>query len=147
MVEATRERIARAGLEGRLSVRQMGVDGMDALADASYGCVVSTLVFSELADDERQHALRHSLRVLDPGGKLVLADEVVPRALVGKLLHSVARVPLLVVTHLVTGSSTRPVLDLRGDVEAAGFLIEKETRSHAGSFAMVVARRPGEGSE
>jgi len=145
MVAAARERIGRAGLEGRLSVRQMGVDGMDALADARYGFVVSTLVFSELADDERRHALRHSFRVLEPGGKLVLADEVVPRELVGRVLHSAARLPLVVATYLVTGSSTRPIADPRRDVEAAGFELERETRSHGGSFAVVVARRPEEG--
>jgi demethylmenaquinone methyltransferase/2-methoxy-6-polyprenyl-1,4-benzoquinol methylase len=125
----------------------MGVDGMDVLADERYGFVVSTLVFSELAEDEKRHALRHSFRVLEPGGKLVVADEVVPREVVGRLLHSVARVPMLVATYLVTGASTRPIADLRGDVEEAGFVIEKETRSHGGSFAMVVAHRPEEGSE
>jgi demethylmenaquinone methyltransferase/2-methoxy-6-polyprenyl-1,4-benzoquinol methylase len=144
MVQAARERVARAGLEGRLFVREMGVDGMDGLAGSSYGAVVATLVLSELTDDERRHALRHAMRVLEPGGKLVIADEVVPRGAVPRILHSVARVPLLVATYLATGASTTPVPDLRAEIEGAGFAIDKELRSHGDSFAMVVARRPEE---
>ena len=78
MLAVARERIEEGNLEGRLTVWEMGVDGMDALDERSYGAVVSTLVFSELADDERRYALKHALRVLEPAGLLVIADEVLP---------------------------------------------------------------------
>jgi demethylmenaquinone methyltransferase/2-methoxy-6-polyprenyl-1,4-benzoquinol methylase len=137
MIEVVRERIAGKGLGDRLTVRQMGVDGMDGLPSSQYDAVVSTLVFSELTEDERRYALKHSARLLKPGGLFVIADEVVPRTAVGKILHSVVRIPMLVATYLVSRASTRPIADLSGELAEAGFRIEKETRSQGDAFALV----------
>ena len=86
----------------------------------------------------------HAFRVLEPGGLLVIADEVLPRSRAGRLLHAFTRVPVLAATYLVSGASTRPIPDLRGEVLAAGFSIEKEQRSHGDAFAAVVAHRPAQ---
>jgi cyclopropane fatty-acyl-phospholipid synthase-like methyltransferase len=145
MVEAARERIASGGLEGKLAVRQMGVDGMDGLLYEAYDAVVSTLVFSELSDDERRFAFKHAARVLKPGGLLVIADEVTPRTLGKRVLHAIVRAPMLVVTYLVSSSSTRPIKDLSGEMGAAGFSVEKEERSHGDAFAVVLGVKKEEG--
>jgi demethylmenaquinone methyltransferase/2-methoxy-6-polyprenyl-1,4-benzoquinol methylase len=140
MIAAARERIARHGLEDRMSVREMGVDGMDDLPDASFDAVVATLVLSELTDDERRFALRHAARALRPSGMLVLADEVVPRTRAHRLAHAALRAPMAAVTYLVSRGSTRPLADLVGEVTAAGLVVEREERSHRDAFALVVAR-------
>ncbi len=145
MVEAARERILEEGLEGRFQVRQMGVDGMDGLGNAAYDAVVSTLVFSELSDDERRFALKHAHRSLKSGGLLVIADEVVPRTTGKKTVHSLVRAPAAAITYLVSKSSTRPIADLVGEMTAAGFFVEKEERSHGDAFALVVAGKKEEG--
>ena len=139
MVEVVRERIAEEGLEEKLTVRQMGVDGMDSLPSAHYDAVVSTLVFSELSNDERAYALEHAIRILKPGGLLVIADEVVPRKATARILQSAVRVPMLAATYLASRASTRPIEDLAGELAEAGFQIEKEVRSHGDAFALVAA--------
>jgi demethylmenaquinone methyltransferase/2-methoxy-6-polyprenyl-1,4-benzoquinol methylase len=144
MLDMATRRIEEEGLDGRLTLREMGVDGMDELEEQSYGAVVSTLVLSELTDDERRYALKHAFRVLEPGGLLVTADEVLPRSRAGQLLHAFARVPMLAATYLVSGASTRPIPDLRGEVLDAGFTVEKEQRSHGDAFAVLVAHRPAQ---
>ena len=144
MLAVAGERIEAEGLTGRLECREMGVDGMDRLPECAYGAVVSTLVFSELSDDERRFALRHAFRVLEPGGLLVIADEVVPRSALRRLGQSLSRAPLLAATYLVAGTATRPIRDLQGEVGAAGFRLEKEERSQGDAFALLVARRPEE---
>jgi ubiquinone/menaquinone biosynthesis C-methylase UbiE len=144
MLATARQRIEADGLTGRLECREMGVDGMDRLPDRAYGAVVATLVFSELTDDERRFALRHALRILEPGGLVAIADEVVPRARGRRLVHGFVRAPVLAATFLVTGTTTRPLRDLRGEVEAAGFAVEKEERSHGDALALLVAHRPVE---
>ncbi len=146
MIEAARERIDEQGLAGKLSVRQMGVDAMDTLPAAAYDAVVSTLVLSELNPDERSYALRHARRVVGPGGRIVIADEVVPRPAWGRVLHASTRVPLAALTYLVSRSGSRPIPDLAGELARAGFKVEKEERSHGDAFALVVAR-PGEEGE
>ena len=147
MVEMARTRIASDGLEGRLECREMGVEGMDELPDRAYGAVVSTLVLSELSDDERRFAHRHAFRALEPGGLLVIVDEVRPRSRGRRLIHGLARAPVLAAAYLVAGATTRPIRDLAGELRSAGFTVEKEERSHGDATAMLVALRPDERGE
>jgi len=58
---------------------------------------------------------------------------------VQRFIHSVTRLPLLILTYLVTDTSTRPLMDLSGEIEKAGLSIQKEERSQGDSFAFVVA--------
>jgi len=139
MVSAAVERIEKENLGDRFSVKCMGVEGMDDFPGENFDAVVSTLALSELNDDERRFALKHASRVLRPGGRLVIADEVVPRHTVRRLLHSMGRFPLLALTYLVTGTSTRPLRDLSGEIKQTGLIIQKEERSQGDSFAFVVA--------
>ena len=101
-------RIEEEELDGRLTLREMGVEGMDGLEEQSYGAVVSTLVLSELTDDERRYTLKHAFRVLEPGGLLVIADEVLPRSRAGRLLHAFTRVPVLAATYSGIGREHPP---------------------------------------
>ncbi len=141
MIEAAGKRIAAMGVADKFTVRQMGVDAMDSFADGTYDAVVSTLVFSELSDDERRFALKHAFRVLKTGGRLIIADETVPRTFAKKVVHAFVRAPVSAVTFLLSGSSTHPVDDLVGEVATAGFTVKKEERSHGDAFALVVAEK------
>jgi len=138
MIRTAKERIETENLAEKFSVSQMGVDGMDRFQDEHFDAVVSTLVFSELSDDERRFALKQAKRILKPNGMIIIADEVVPKTLFRKLLHTVIRLPMLALTYLVSSSSTRPIPDLSGELMRAGFSIQKEIRSHGDSFAMTV---------
>ncbi len=142
MIAAARERIEEKNLQGRLGVSRMGVDSMDCFESEAFDAVVSTLVLSELNRDERRFALKQSFRVLRAGGLLAVADEVVPRTVGRRLLQSLIRVPLLLATYMISGSTTRPIADLPGEVRAAGFSVKKEIRSHGGAVALLTARKP-----
>jgi demethylmenaquinone methyltransferase/2-methoxy-6-polyprenyl-1,4-benzoquinol methylase len=141
MVRAAVERIKTDNLSGKFSVRQLGIVAMDGFGGENFDSVVSTLVFSELNDDERRFALKHAARILRPGGSVVIADEVVPQRVVRRLIHKVTRLLLLTLAYLVSGKSTHPIDDLAGEIGEAGFTVEKEVRSHSGSFAIVVGRK------
>ena len=147
MVEAATERIVGENLENRFKVKEMGVDGMDGLPKVHFDAVVSTLVFSELSDDERRFALKHGARVLKPGGLIVIADEVVPKTVFRRVIHSIIRLPMVAVTYFATNQSTRPIGDLTGEIRSAGFRIEKEKRSHGDAFEMVVATKKEDGTK
>jgi ubiquinone/menaquinone biosynthesis C-methylase UbiE len=140
MVAEACKRIKTDNLTDSVSVRHMGVDGMDDIPDSIYDTVISTLVFSELSDDERRFALKHSARILKFHGKIIIADEAVPRTKIKKGLHCILRIPIYLVTYLVSRATTQPISDLAGEISAAGFTIEKEIRSHGDTFTMVVGR-------
>ncbi len=146
MAAAAQKRIEVENLEGRLTVHRMGVEGMDGLESLAYDAVVATLVFSELNDGERRFALNQAFRVLKPGGRLIVADEVVPRRRDRRILQALARAPMLAATYLITRTSTRPLADPQDQVAAAGFVVDKEVRSQGDAFALLVAHRPGEGA-
>ena len=144
MVEATTGGIETEDLERSFRVSEMGVEGMDGFQDSSFDAVVSTLVFSELSDDERRFALKHAARVLKQGGLIVIADEVIPDTPLRRIGHAVLRFPLVLLTYFVSSRSTRPLADLRGELERAGFSIIKEERSQGGAFAMLVGHKQKE---
>jgi len=141
MIEVAREKIEEEGLGNRFTLGKMGVDGMDLFPSSCFDAVVSTLSFSELSNDERRFTLRHSERVLKPGGLIVIADEVVPRTLLRKLVKACVRIPMLAATYLASGASTRPIADLPVEIEDAGFEVSKEIRSQGDAFALVVGVR------
>ena len=142
MVEVARKCIADGNLRDQFHVDHMGVDAMDRLPIEAYGAAVSTLVFSELSDDERCYALEHAWRVLIPGGTLVIADEVVPRTFWQKAMQQIIRLPLLLVTYLVSRTYTRPLADIAAEIVDAGFVILSEQRMQGDAFAIVTAQKP-----
>lgn len=141
MVEMAKEKIEMDNLKEKFSVRQIGVDGMDGFPSEDFDAVVSTVVFSELNDYERRFTLEHAARVIKPGGRIIIADEVVPRLAMRRVIHTIVRLPLVAVTYLVTRKSTHPIVNLAGEINEAGFIVEKEVRSRGDSFSMVVAAK------
>jgi len=137
MIEAANGRIQARHLRQGFKAYPMGVDGMDRFTSGAYDAIVSTLVFSELSDDERTYALNHSKRLLKPGGILLIADEVVPERWFQKICHAMIRLPMLAATYLFARAMTAPIADLAGEIQRAGFAIEKELRIHGGAFAIV----------
>jgi ubiquinone/menaquinone biosynthesis C-methylase UbiE len=140
MIACARARSRTQNLEEKLSFQKMGVHAMDGLPAGVYDAVVATLVFSELSDDERQFALRHARRILKPEGIIAIADEVIPCHTMQKMAHLMFRIPMLLTTYLIARSTTRPLQNPKDQLNAAGFVVEKEIRSHGGSFSIVTGR-------
>jgi ubiquinone/menaquinone biosynthesis C-methylase UbiE len=141
MLGIARKKIAAAGMDDKIELREMGVSGMDRLEASAFDLVASTLVFSELSPDEQSYALREAFRVLRPGGVLALADEVRPRAALDRIAHAALRAPLLVVTFALTQTSTRAVEGLEQSVSQAGFKIVTAERGSLDSFLYLVATK------
>jgi ubiquinone/menaquinone biosynthesis C-methylase UbiE len=126
---------ARAGTLGR----QVRFGEADAAAlpfpDASFDTVVATFVLCEVADD--LEAIREALRVLRPGGNLVLADHVVattPLVRGGQRALEAISVPLAG-EHF----TRRPSLHLPG----AGAEVVAADRFGHGAIERVHARKRG----
>ncbi|MHC4077295.1 MAG: corrinoid protein-associated methyltransferase CpaM, partial [Planctomycetota bacterium] len=88
MLEIAAGRVREAGLEEAVGLTESGVAELDAEPDSSYDAVTSGLCFSELSDAELVYALQHVVRILRPGGLLLVADEVCPKTPIRRLLHA-----------------------------------------------------------
>ncbi|MCG6922015.1 MAG: class I SAM-dependent methyltransferase [Acidobacteria bacterium] len=113
----------------------------DRFAPGSFDAVTSCLAFSELSPDERRYVLRVALRLLHPGGSLVIADEVPPRRRAARVWRRVRRLPVVFMTWALTQTSTHPVGGLADAVRAAGFADVVEERLGRDDFAIVSGRR------
>lgn len=126
----------------QLELRESTAAEIDALAAGEFDAIAASLVFSEMSAAERRFVLREALRLLRPGGLVAISDEVRPRRIWQRLLHALFRLPFALVTWLITGTTTRPLTDLAGEMRGAGLRIVSERRGPLGSFALVIAERP-----
>jgi ubiquinone/menaquinone biosynthesis C-methylase UbiE len=142
MLEIARRRVHEAGLSKNVDLFEMGVSELDREKADSYDAVMSGLCFSELSEDELRYTLKHVRRILRPGGLLLVTDEVRPRTLAGRLVHSLARAPLVAVTYLVTQKTTHPIDRLPEKVAGSGFSILSVEGNVLGTLLNLVARKP-----
>lgn len=134
------QRVRQASLDGQVMLRELGAVNLDtAFEDGSYDAVVSTLVFSELSDDEIVYTLAECRRILRPGGQLLIADEIRPGSVLGRVATFLFRLPFALLAFVLTQNTTHQVAGLGERVEGAGFRILESVRYLAGTLELVVA--------
>ena len=98
MLEVGRQRAACEGVAQDVELRRLSAMEIDKLPRAVYDFVVSTLLLSELSDDEVRCVLADARERLAPGGTLLIADEALPARPMWRLGYAVVRFPLRLVT-------------------------------------------------
>jgi ubiquinone/menaquinone biosynthesis C-methylase UbiE len=142
MLSQAARRVEQGGLEARVTLQEIGVAELDtAFGDASFDAVVSTLTFSELSDDEIAYALGECQRILKPGGRVLLADEVLPDSWPGRLATFFSRLPFVLLAFVLTQNTTHRVAGLRQRIEGAGFRTLDVEGYLAGTLRLYVAEK------
>ena len=108
MLEIARERAAAAGVADKVELRRLSVMEIDLLPDRSFDAVVSTLVLSELSEEEIEFVLDRSRQLLVPGGELLIADEVAPPGRARRVFFRLLRFPFQLATYLITQAQSLP---------------------------------------
>jgi ubiquinone/menaquinone biosynthesis C-methylase UbiE len=147
ILQIAQERAAAAHLAESIELCEMGVAELGSEAPQSYDAVLSGLCFSELSDGELEYALTQAYRLLKPGGLLLVVDEVQPMGIASRLLYWLLRVPLVMITYLVTQTTAHPVRGLPERVEAMGLRVLSTHRSGMGSLLELVAQKPAQGAK
>jgi ubiquinone/menaquinone biosynthesis C-methylase UbiE len=139
MLDIARQKVKRAGLEDSISLMETSAIELDEKFEAgSFDTIMSSLTFSELSDDEQRFVLGQCHRLLKDGGRLIIADEVVP-PWPRRALHLLVRLPLMVVTYILTQTTTGAVARLEAKIVEAGFRVEWTRRNMLGDFETVAA--------
>ncbi len=142
ILETARRRARAADVTGRIDFEEKGVAELDSEAPEICDVVTSGLCFSELSDDEIRYTLEQVKRILRPGGLLLVADEARPSGVARRIIHALARAPLVAITYLLTQQTTHAVKNLPARIADAGLTIESVRSNMLGSFIEVVARKP-----
>jgi 2-polyprenyl-3-methyl-5-hydroxy-6-metoxy-1,4-benzoquinol methylase len=133
-------KVRDANLENRISLKYMDATLVgERFPAASFDLIVSTLVFSELHFDEQRFVLDACQKLLTPNGRLVIADEVIPSRLVTRLLFYLVRLPLVLITWLITRTTTHALRSLDALLTQTGFFIRSSTSYLNGGLVLYEA--------
>ena len=142
MLKIAGQRLRKARLTETVDLVEIGVAELDGEEAQHYDAVLSGLCLSELSKDEVTYALKEVMRILRPGGLLLVADEVKPRGLVRRLIYSLIRAPLKAITYVITQQTTHPAPNLAEKLLEAGLLITSVRLNFLGSVGEFVAQKP-----
>lgn len=141
MLEVAQKKVKEAQLEDKVELVEMGVVELIEEDPESYDIVTSGLCFSELSDDELTYTLKEIKRILKPGGLLLIADEIESKSILKKWLNKILRLPLVIITYIVTQATTRAVSNLKEKIEKSGLQIELFKTNSLENFLEVIARK------
>lgn len=144
MLEIARIRIENSDFKENVNLLEMGVAELDNFDKNEFDVIMSGLCFSELSNDELIYTLKLSKKILKQNGLLIIADETKSNLFVFRFLNFLIRIPLVIVTYILTQTTTKAVKGLEEKVIKAGFKIESIRKNKMRNFIELVARKTKE---
>jgi ubiquinone/menaquinone biosynthesis C-methylase UbiE len=137
MLSEAVKKVVAEGLTERVTLRYMDAALIgERFPDASFDLIVSTLVFSELPPDEQRFVLEACGKLLAPGGRLLIADEVIPASAPRQLLFYAVRLPLALLTWILTRTTTAALRDFESLLDQTGFQARVDASHLGGSLVL-----------
>jgi len=141
MLQQAGKHAASAGVSDRLTVVQDSVTQLRKhFPNESFDVVTSTMALGEFPREYLDYILRDCKRILRPGGRLIIADEVWPERIVPRLFYTAGMALLWIPQFLLLRRALFPISDLAGIIRASGFEVERVKTWAASSFQLVFAR-------
>jgi 2-polyprenyl-3-methyl-5-hydroxy-6-metoxy-1,4-benzoquinol methylase len=137
MLSEAEKKVTQRNLAERVKLKYLDATLIgERFAEASFDLIVSTLVFSELPPDEQRYVLEACKKLLTPQGRLLIADEVAPSRALTKLGFYMVRLPLVLLTWLLTRTSTSALRDFEASLRQAGFRTYRAASYLGGSLVL-----------
>ncbi len=137
MLAEAEKKIKGAKLEDHVTLKYMDAALIgDRFPAASFDLIVSTLVFSELPLDDQRFVLEACQKLLAPNGRLLIADEVIPAKSITRLLFYLIRLPLVLLTWLITRTTTNSLRGFDSMLTQVGFRTDVAASHLGGSLVL-----------
>jgi ubiquinone/menaquinone biosynthesis C-methylase UbiE len=137
MLAEAEKKVKAAKLEELVSLKYMDAALIgDRFSESSFDLIVSTLVFSEFPSNDRRFVLETSQKLLTPSGRLLIADEVIPARSSSRLLYYLVRIPLVMITWLITRTSTTSLRDFDMVLTKVGYHTDVAASYLGGSLVL-----------
>ncbi len=137
MLSEANKKVAARNLKERVTLQQMDAALIgERFPEASFDLIVSTLVLSELSPAEQRYVLEACMKLLAPGGRLLIADEVIPADVSKRLLFYAVRLPLTLLTWLLTRTGTAALRGFESLLSQTGFQARASTSYLGGSLVL-----------
>ena len=95
-----------------------------------------------ISEDELIYTIGESKRILKPGGLLLVADEVRPGSIFKMVINCMIRLPLAVITYLITQTTIKALDNLPDKIKESGLLVKTIRLSKMENFIELVAKKP-----
>ncbi|MHA2172127.1 MAG: corrinoid protein-associated methyltransferase CpaM [Candidatus Kariarchaeaceae archaeon] len=141
MIEVAQDRVSTAKVNDKVELVEMGIAELDNELSNDYDVIICCLCLSELSNDEMRFTLKEIHRILKSNGILLLADEVRPKSVIKWFIHQFVRIPLLVVTYVLTQTTTKAVKGLEENLAEFSFNIESVKYNTLGNFVEITASK------
>ncbi len=141
MLAICSKRLENTNLKNKVTLQEKGVAEITDESNSSYDIIMSGLCFSELSTDEINFTLKESKRLLKENGLLIIIDEVVPTNLLKRILHLLIRIPVVIITYILTQTTTKAVKKLPEKIKEHHYEIINTKYAFLGSLAFIVAKK------
>jgi demethylmenaquinone methyltransferase/2-methoxy-6-polyprenyl-1,4-benzoquinol methylase len=143
MLEQARRSFERRGFAGRAVLIKDSVTQLHKrFLPESFDVITSTMVLGEFPSEYLNYVFHHCLRLLRPGGRLLIGDETWPDSRWGRLGYQVVMGLMWIPQFVLLRRVTYPVDQLENSIREAGFEIGRVDRWPGSSFRLVHATKP-----
>ena len=140
MLTVAMDAAAEAGISDKIHFKRLDATQIgEPFPESSFDLVVASLMISELTPEERALVLDNCAELIAPDGKLVLLDEVIPSRIFNRLAYYFFRIPLAILTWVLTRTSTHPLRDVKALLERHGYHVDSTTTALGGSLGIFYA--------
>jgi SAM-dependent methyltransferase len=137
MLGEAEKKVVAQGLAERVTLKHMDAALIgERFPAGSFDLIVSTLVFSEIPADEQRFVLEACENLLAPGGRLLIGDEVIPAGALRRLFFYAVRLPLALLTWLLTRTTTTALRDFESVLDQTGFRARMAASFLGGSLVL-----------
>ena len=144
MLEIVRIRIQNSDFKENVNLVEMGVAELDNFEENEFDVVMSGLCFSELSKDELNYTLKLSNKILKQNGLIIIADEIKSKSFFFRFMNFLIRIPLVIITYIITQTTSRAIKGLEEKVVNAGYKIESIRKNRLKNFIELVVKNTKE---